>query len=360
MKANRVALLAFTLFLFLLLPSAPLLPSPFAWPAAPAVLAGAGTASAAPPRSAAAPARTGPFGLPLWPTAYCVPDSNGVALTYHFFVLSLGSLGYPDPLSGGPIWRPGHTVRLFLPWLSPFGNVNKGDGLWAPINAMHNETVALMAPDFDVVRGDADGGGCVALPQAALMPGTSDHVQRRHHAFLASFFRAAVVRARGGALPPFDPGLLVYITRVTMVGPKRREILNEAELTPLLAAQGFRIVALERLSVAEKVALLASARMVVSPQSAGLTFALFMDRRAMVVEVYPNNGALLHYKHMTDDLGVPFHRYSDTVASDGGSPMLLNMRVNATHLAGTVRELLARGEARAQLPEQPPAPGAEE
>ena len=341
MKAHRVALLVLSVFAFTLLPATS--PRLHVAPAP------------APRLSQPQPAlETGPFGLPLWPTAYCVPDANGVALIYHFFVLSLGSLGYPDP-AGGPIWRPGHTVRLFLPWLSARGNVNKGDGLWAPIGAVHNETVALMAPDFEVVRGDADGGGCVALPQAALVPGTPDHVQRRHHAFLAAFFRAAVARARG-PLPAFDPTLLVYITRVTVVGPKRREILNEAELTPLLAAQGFRVVALERLSVAEKVALFASARMVVSPQSAGLTFSMFMDRRAMVVEVYPDNGQWLHYKHMTDDLGVPFHRYSATVTTDGGSPMLLNMRVNATHLAAAVRALIAQGEGRARLAEQPPAP----
>lgn len=350
MKAHRVALLLLSVFALALLPSPlPPLLSPRPPPPPPQ---GVSLAPQPPPR-------LGPFGLPLWPTAYCVPDANGVALIYHFFVLSLGALGYSDPLAGGPIWRPGHTVRLFLPWLSPAGNVNKGDGLWAPISAVHNETVALMAPDFDVVRGDADGGGCVALPQASLVPGTPDHVQRRHHAFLAAFFRAAVARARG-PLPPFDPTLLVYITRVTVVGPKRREILNEGELTPLLAAQGFRIVALERLAVAEKVALFASARMVVSPQSAGLTFSLFMDRRAMVVEVYPNNGQWLHYKHMTEDLGVPFHRYSDTVATDGGSPMLLNMRVNATHLAEAVRALVAAGERRARMAEEPPPPAPDE
>jgi hypothetical protein len=348
MKAHRVALLVLCMFAIALLPDAsrPLLVVPYHPPP---------LAPLAPPR-ALPPPRGGPFGLPLWPTAYCLPDANGVALIYHFFVLSLGALAYADPFSGGAIWRPGHTVRLFLPWLSPAGNVDKGDGLWAPVSAMHNETVALMAPDFEVVRGDADGGGCVALPQASLVPGTPDHVQRRHHVFLAAFFRAAVVRAHG-PLPPFDPALLVYVTRVTRVGPRRREILNEAELTPLLAAQGFRVVALERLSVAEKVALFASARMVVSPQSAGLTFSMFMDRRAMVVEVYPNNGQWLHYKHMTDDLAIPFHRYSDTVTTDGGSPMLLNMRVNATHLAEAVRGLVAQSEARARWAEEPPAPG---
>ena len=166
--------------------------------------------------------------------------------------------------------------------------------------------------------------------------------------------KSKIIR-RTDRLPPFDPALKVYITRVTAVGPRRREILNEAALTPLLEQQGFRIVALERLTVVEKVALFASARMVVSPQSAGLTFALFMDRRALVVEVYPDNGQWLHYKHMTEHLGVPFRRYSATVTTDGGSPMLLNMRVDAAHLAEYVKGAVAETESRARLAVEPPA-----
>ena len=281
--------------------------------------------------------------------SYCLADANSVALIYHFFVLSLGALGGLDPFTQEPIWKPGRSGKVYAPWLSEKGTVDRGNGLWAPVSSLHNETTALLAPDFRLIA-EEPVDGCVPLGQTHLL--ADDHPEPYAHRFLARFFKAAVTRLTGW--PAFDPSLKVYIPRRTFVGPKRREVLNEPELVAQLVPLGFVIVPLETLNVTEKIRLFARARMILSTQSAGLLFSSFMDRRAVCVEIYPDNGLFRHYDWMTKDVGVPYRRYGRNLKTDGGSPMLLNMRIDPSDFQEYVVGLLKETEGRAQLPEQPP------
>lgn len=289
---------------------------------------------------------------PVSPSAYCLADANGVSLIYHFFILSVAALGGMDPFTHTPIYNPAvkTTITVYAPWLSDSGNVNKGNGLWAPVSPYHLEAIALMEPYFRVARSEPKDG-CIPMGQTPLL--ADDQPEPSAHRFISSFFKDAVVR-HAGPWPPFDPSLRVFITRKTLVGPRRREVLNGEEVERELSGLGFRIVALEALNLTEKIKLFASARVVVSTQSASLLFSAFMDRRGLVVELYPDNGQWNHYFHMTKDLGVPYRRFSKGVVPDGGSPMLLNMRVDAGELGAYITQVLQDTEERAALGEEPP------
>jgi hypothetical protein len=191
---------------------------------------------------------------------------------YHWFILSLGSLGH--------IAVPGHTVRVYMPWLDTARNPHA-------LKSYHNETLPLLAPEFDVVRGEPREGGCLPWFGAALL-----HNDRPLpigvHFFFRDFFSRKLADLRG-PLPRMDPCGLYYITRrgagegraVDRAGmARRRNVENEADFLPLLVAAGFQVVHLEDYDVDGKVRLFAGARLVLSPQSASLTFSIFMDARA--------------------------------------------------------------------------------
>jgi len=218
------------------------------------------------------------------------------------------------------------------------------------VSPYHLEAIALMEPYFRLTRTEPKDG-CIPLGQTPLR--ADDRPEPFAHRFISTFFKAAVVR-HAGPWPAFDPSLKVYIVRKTLVGPRRREVLNGEEVEKVLSGLGFRIVALEALNLTEKIKLFASARVVVSTQSASLLFSAFMDRRALCIELYPDNKQWNHYLYMTRDLGVPYKRFSQGVVSDGGSPMLLNMRVDAGQLGAYLTQVLRDTEERAALRVEPP------
>jgi hypothetical protein len=130
---------------------------------------------------------------------------------------------------------------------------------------------------------------------------------------------------RRGAGEGGKPGERVEIVR-------RRNIENEDKFLPLLLAAGFQLIHLEDFDVEGKIRLFSSARMVVSPQSASLTFSVFMDSRSDVVEVFPDYDIMKHYCYMGLDNGHFWSRYTnvdtigdppDSISGNGGFNMIV-------------------------------------
>jgi len=161
-------------------------------------------------------------------------------------------------------------------------------------------------------------------------------------------------------IAPMDEHKLIYTTRKggasTMNNKVRvRFIDNEDEFLPGLIAMGFEVLQLEDYTVEQKIRLFASARMVVSPQSASLVFSLFMNSSAEVVELYPkvwggNVDYMQHYCYLTRIAGCFWSRYTDLSSSDRDDPQHYNFIVNnPSALIAHIQQVLNHPEDRVHL-----------
>jgi len=126
-------------------------------------------------------------------------------------------------------------------------------------------------------------------------------------------FRPELLSAARAALAGNEPRgeRRIFISRRDAKG---RALLEEAEIEPLLVAKGFELVAMERLTLDEQIALMTSARILFAPHGAGLTNMLFCPPGTQIWEIadpaYPNPNffamaaALGHEYHYIKGLGV--------------------------------------------------------
>jgi len=106
----------------------------------------------------------------------------------------------------------------------------------------------------------------------------------------------------------------VFISRADS---KSRNILNWAEIEPLLSERGFEIMTLSHLSLAEQAALFAEAECVAGVHGAGLTNVIFAPPGLRVLEILPQMVASQTYWYLCHAAG---HRYSAMVAGDPELP----------------------------------------
>jgi hypothetical protein len=275
---------------------------------------------------------------PEWPVPVCLGNAAGDVNIYHFFIFNVAALVAHEA-------RAGYAVRVHA--------------LFNASLAFHAEAFALLlAPDFffdaraprgdvalrcehadwmsngeladtlagvpltfgatpqpvrECAKADAElpaGAGCVLSPPFKTF-GWGDRTDPAAHVALRALLLGKLAAA--GALPapgaPLDGSALYYILRQKSF----RNVLNEDAFRPGLEALGFRFVRLETLTVFEKARLFATARAVISPQSAGLAFLAALDVRALALEIFTNDGPdkMLQFVHLAEDLGLPLLRYAD-------------------------------------------------
>ena len=83
-----------------------------------------------------------------------------------------------------------------------------------------------------------------------------------------------------------QPTRKLYVSRQHASG---RRVLNEAELLPLLQAEGFEILYLEKLSFVEQIQHFSEAAVIMGPHGAGLTNLLFAAKQTQIIELLPND-----------------------------------------------------------------------
>ncbi len=268
----------------------------------------------------------------------CVSLMNrgGEKAMYHWIILNLGALW--------KYFRRGSVVDVYVgDWLTVGG-----------ASRYHNESMQFFAGDFFFPWGAAAGPGAVREPpHCAPEYGTDlwadDRPDPESHVFLRGLIARALARAPR-APPAFNASLMVYVTRA---GRPSRSVLNEDAFLPALAALGVQRVQLEDYSFEEKVRLFASARLVISPQSASLTYVVAADRRALVIEIFQDVDQMNHYKFAAADLRIPYRRFSQLQVVGDTVPIFnapFNFIVDAPALVDFVQKAILETAALAAGP----------
>jgi len=78
----------------------------------------------------------------------------------------------------------------------------------------------------------------------------------------------------------------IYVSRAKA---KNRQLINEAEVSALMAESGFMTVFLEEMSFLEQIATFANAKTIVAPHGSGLTNLVFCSPNTQVVELFSPN-----------------------------------------------------------------------
>ena len=141
-------------------------------------------------------------------------------------------------------------------------------------------------------------------------------------------------------------GPYLYISRRDAAA---RRIVNEPELEALLREFGFETHTLTPYSQAEKTALFAQARVVVSPVSAGLANLAFSPAGSQLIELFPQGFVVPDYLEFTSRLGIG-HQY---LVCDSPQVSISRTRAQRDDLIvdlDALRPLLERALARQPIP----------
>jgi capsular polysaccharide biosynthesis protein len=122
------------------------------------------------------------------------------------------------------------------------------------------------------------------------------------------------------------PGKRIFITRKFSGnqhgGVLKRCIKNEEEFSEkFLKKHGFEYVVLENYPTLEKIRLFAESEIVLSTSGSQLTFSLFSNKKAKIIEIV-KHGELIthgHNENITKTLGIPYSRYSDVSEDPNGN-----------------------------------------
>lgn len=117
-----------------------------------------------------------------------------------------------------------------------------------------------------------------------------------------------------------EPTRLVYISRNG--GEQRRQIVNEDTFYKILQEMGFEYIRLENLSVKEKITLFREAKLIVTPNGAGLVMAHWAHPKTRIIELHDSKtSGEDHHLNTCHILNIPFIRYTNVRSVDAtGNP----------------------------------------
>ena len=240
-------------------------------------------------------------------------QDRGHIFLYHWIIYMLGGLRRIHPVISGT------RIKIHFPLFQDQG--------------YHSESLNLIRDVFEVRPPEVDAKTVVHEGEPTLAP---DQVDPATYDYLRQLFLDRVPEAE------IDPTKKYYITRKNSetvspgnAGRKIRQILNEAEFVPVLERMGFQIIHFEDYTFEEKIRIFQTAAVIVSPNSACLTFSLFANRKTRIVEILPTGIRHHdHYKNICDRLGISYSRFTN-LTTVGDTPALgtvWNMIVNAKEL----------------------------
>lgn len=134
-----------------------------------------------------------------------------------------------------------------------------------------------------------------------------------------------------------EKGKRIYISRA---GAKVREVSNEDALVEPLKILGFSIYNLEHMSFNDQIKLFASAELITGPHGAGLTWTLFANTEATLLEINlirtAQDGGLgkNHYYDLANKMNIRYYRFTECVVENN------NFIVNIPVYINTIKELI--------------------
>lgn len=219
---------------------------------------------------------------------YYLLEKRGHVYIYHWLVYNIGGLRHL------PGKRPIHICFDF-------------DGF----QKYHEETIELIKDEY-IVETPPSGAHIIKHHGEPVGNREGDEVHPDTYTFLRNLFCSRI------SSPAFDESKFIYLTRKKSesnsgnFGEKTRQILNEDEIIPRLKDLGFQIVQFEDISIIEKINLFRTSKLIVGPNSGGMSFAVCMDMRGELVEIIsPGATCANHYKHMCNSLGLAHTLYTD-------------------------------------------------
>jgi hypothetical protein len=110
---------------------------------------------------------------------------------------------------------------------------------------------------------------------------------------------------------------------------RRRQIVNEGEVVESLEEIGIKPIFFEDYTMSQKIQIMRDASLVVAPQSGGLTFTLFANKDADIVEIYPPNPHQYcdQYIDVCRALNIPFRRFYDVSKVDFHDNMIVDPKL---------------------------------
>lgn len=193
-------------------------------------------------------------------------------------------------------------------------------------------------PHLEQVKFCMNHGEPCVLPQLGINLLPEVHVYLRN-LFLSRLPSKTVIK-----------GKYIYITRRNSdqitgnFGIKKRQVLNESELITMLDCYNFQYVNLEEYSLLEKLDLFQTSELILSPNSAALTFCFMTSPTTTIIELIPifqpgqykQEWKQEQYKEMCEAVGVPYIRFQQmTYVEDE-----LNMRVNVSELEKIIQSVI--------------------
>ena len=156
---------------------------------------------------------------------------------------------------------------------------------WFVVNSLNKpyqqETLSILnIPSAKIIESDRHTHIQATELIVPSFPGYLDWVPEGTIKFLRHTFLPQISLAKTNA------GKKIYISRAR---DKKRNIVNELEVSELLKSQGFQTVFLEEMSVLEQVAIFANAETIVAPHGSGLTNLVFCSHGTKVIELFAPN-----------------------------------------------------------------------
>jgi capsular polysaccharide biosynthesis protein len=136
----------------------------------------------------------------------------------------------------------------------------------------------------------------------------------------------------------------IYVTRRTA---RLRRVVNEDELTPLLARFGIQVIDPGGPSFAEQAALFARAEFIIDPHGAGLTNMVLAPALRTVVELLPDSfdQGVTSYSALSGVLELEYHLLfgGRCDASSSAHPANVHFTIDPSRLATLLERVLSSG-----------------
>lgn len=139
----------------------------------------------------------------------------------------------------------------------------------------------------------------------------------------------------------------IYISRNDS---KKRRVLNEQELVPVLKKYGFEIHSLNKLSTEDQIKLFASANFIITPHGAGLANLVYCQRGTKVLEFFPGGYVKHTFYDLSNKCGLDYQYLiceKNEEASNAVDGQKIHIKVNVQSIEHQIIKMLQKKESKA-------------